>query len=67
MIVPRGNCKFVPKALNAQKAGAKLVIVMDNETHSEPFIMADNGEGNNYMIKGYKVKIPTIFVNHTDG
>jgi hypothetical protein len=43
MIVPRGNCKFVPKALNAQKAGAKLVIVMDNETHSEPFIMADNG------------------------
>ena len=30
MIIPRGNCKFVVKALNAQKAGAKLVIIMDN-------------------------------------
>lgn len=30
MIVPRGHCKFVPKALNAQKSGAKLVIIMDN-------------------------------------
>ncbi len=29
--------------------------------------MADNGEGKNYSIKGYKVKIPTIFVNHSDG
>lgn len=43
IIVPRGHCKFVPKALNAQKAGAKLVIIMDNETYSEPFIMADSG------------------------
>ena len=67
MIVPRGNCKFVPKALNAQKAGAKLVIVMDNETYSEPFIMADNGEGKYDANDGYKVKIPTVFVNHTDG
>ena len=30
MIVPRGHCKFVPKALNAQKSGAKLVIIMDS-------------------------------------
>lgn len=47
MIIPRGHCKFVPKALNAQKSGAKLVIIMDNETYSQPFIMADNGEGIN--------------------
>jgi hypothetical protein len=30
MIVPRGHCKFVPKAINAQRAGAKMVIIMDN-------------------------------------
>lgn len=30
MLIPRGNCKFVIKAINAQKAGAKLVIIMDN-------------------------------------
>lgn len=30
MVIPRGHCKFVPKALNAQKLGAKLVIIMDN-------------------------------------
>ncbi len=34
MIVPRGKCKFVHKALNAERAGAKMVIIMDNETHS---------------------------------
>lgn len=56
MIIPRGNCKFVPKALNAQKAGAKLAIIMDNETYSDPFIMADNGEGINLLMKDIKLR-----------
>jgi hypothetical protein len=34
MIVPRGHCKFVPKAINSQKSGAKMVIIMDNDTYS---------------------------------
>jgi glutaredoxin len=56
MIVPRGNCKFVPKALNAQKAGAKIVIIMDNETYSEQFTMADNGEGSLCLIQVIRLK-----------
>lgn len=31
MLVRRGTCKFTQKVLNAQKLGADMVIVYDNE------------------------------------
>lgn len=31
MLIPRGKCEFVTKALNAQKLGAQMVIIMDEQ------------------------------------
>lgn len=30
LLVPRGQCPFVTKAIHAQELGAKMVIIMDN-------------------------------------
>ena len=30
MLIPRGKCKFVTKALHAQALGAQMAIIMDN-------------------------------------
>jgi hypothetical protein len=33
MLIPRGDCEFVTKTLNAQKLGAQLAIIMDDKNH----------------------------------
>jgi hypothetical protein len=30
LLIPRGECAFVTKALHAQEMGAKMAIIMDN-------------------------------------
>lgn len=61
MIVERGNCTFVQKAINAQEAGAQMLIIVDNiKEMSESLILADDGNG-------YLVHIPTIFLSEDDG
>jgi hypothetical protein len=30
LLIPRGDCPFVTKALHAQEMGAKMAIIMDN-------------------------------------
>lgn len=37
-----------------------MAIIMDDKQHEQMVLMADNGYG-------YKVKIPTIFINHESG
>jgi len=46
MLIPRGQCEFVTKTLNAQKLGAQLAIIMDDAEHLNLVIMKDNGYGN---------------------
>ena len=45
MLIPRGECPFVDKALHAQEMGASMAIIMDNEQHERGVIMKDNGYG----------------------
>jgi hypothetical protein len=47
--------------------GAKMAIIMDNDTHQRGIIMKDNGYGMRIFYVGYKVKIPSIFINHNVG
>ena len=57
----RGQCSFVKKVLNGQKAGAKMVIIADNIVEdSSHIIMGDDGTGRN-------VHIPSIFINEFNG
>lgn len=56
MLIPRGACPFVTKAINAQKLGAHLVIIMDDEKHDGSIIMADNGYGTYMLTKDIKLR-----------
>jgi hypothetical protein len=46
MLIPRGDCEFVTKALNAQRLGAQLAVIMDDKIHDNLVIMVDNNYGN---------------------
>lgn len=60
-LIKRGTCKFTKKILNAQQKGAKLAIIYDNGTSTQPhIIMANDGHG-------HLIDIPGIFVSHADG
>lgn len=50
LLIPRGECEFVTKTLNAQKLGAQMAIIMDDQEHKNTIIMADNGYGNHLII-----------------
>ena len=62
ILVDRGGCQFVLKALNIQKFGASYAIVADDKEGEDPnhLLMADNG-------KGMSVKIPTFLISKKDG
>jgi hypothetical protein len=58
MLIPRGKCEFVTKTLNAQKLGAQLAIIMDDQEHSNLVIMKDNGYGKFELMKVTKPTSP---------
>ncbi|WP_272150956.1 thrombospondin type 3 repeat-containing protein [Tenacibaculum aiptasiae] len=58
-IVRRGGCNFSLKALKVQQAGAKAIIVVNNED-TAPFNMAAGSDGPN-------VSIPSIMIGKNDG
>lgn len=58
MLIPRGKCEFVTKTLNAQKLGAQLAIIMDDQEHSNLVIMKDNGYGKFELMKATKLTSP---------
>lgn len=60
LLTTRGSCTFVTKAENAQKLGAKMVIITDNIIEKQKIIMADDG-------RGRLIHIPSLFINFTDG
>jgi len=59
-LVERGSCTFVHKVKNCQSAGAKGVIVYNNENSRKLPIMADDGTGDSVLI-------PSIIIAYKDG
>eukprot|EP00128_Syssomonas_multiformis_P000814 Colp12_sorted_trinity150504_noHs@25900 len=63
-LVERGGCSFVDKALNAQRAGARAVIVMNNVPNQKLIVMrAERGEEGWAM----RVNIAAVFISNEDG
>ena len=60
-LVTRGNCTFVQKVRNAEKAGASLVIVVDNQVENiTNVLMGDDGTGTG-------IRIPSMLVGKDSG
>lgn len=61
VLIKRGSCKFTKKILNAQRRGADMVIIYDNEVTKDPMVvMANDGHG-------HLIDIPSIFISNLDG
>lgn len=61
LILDRGNCSFVHKVRNAERGGAGLVVVVDNnEEDIENVIMGDDGTG-------IGIRIPSMLIGKNDG
>lgn len=60
LIAERGGCEFYTKALNAQYAGAKLLIVINNTDQLDFYPVA-------YDKKALEIKIPTLVIKKRDG
>jgi hypothetical protein len=58
ILVKRGGCKFTEKVINAQKLGADLIVIYDNETGILPsLIMKNDGHG-------HLSKIPSMLISN---
>jgi hypothetical protein len=72
-LVNRGHCSFVTKVRNAEKAGASLVVVVDDTVEDVTgVIMSDDGTGTGIRIPSLLIgkdsgKILEDFVMNNDG
>ena len=61
LLVDRGSCTFVTKVRNAERAGASLVVVIDNVYENiTNVIMGDDGTGTG-------IRIPSMLIGKEDG
>jgi len=60
VMVSRGSCSFVEKVRNAEAAGAKAVIVVDNTNEIYLPYMADDGTGGDIVT-------PSVLIHQEDG
>lgn len=62
IMVDRGQCHFVVKAVNVQKFGGVLALVVDNKELEDPgyIVMSDDGTGED-------ISIPTFMIAKYDG
>lgn len=61
MLIERGNCPFVRKVRNVERAGGKLAIVIDNTDEDiKNVVMVDDGNGNG-------IRIPSMLISRKDG
>ena len=61
LLVDRGECTFVTKVRNAERAGASLVVVIDNLYENiTNVIMGDDGTGTG-------IRIPSMLIGKDDG
>ena len=57
LLIERGDCTFVTKVRNVEKAGANVALIGDNKLEdSEIFIMSDDGSG-------HSINIPSFFID----
>ena len=59
-LIERGNCGFSIKVKNAQTAGARMAIVMDNKVDSPLLRMGGDADS-------VGLRIPSIFISQKDG
>lgn len=59
-VVDRGTCNFTDKVLNAQKAGATAVVVINNETSNPDFFFSMGGSNS-------RIKIPSVMASYNSG
>jgi hypothetical protein len=62
VMVDRGDCSFVQKARNVQKAGGHVALIINNEANVKPetVLMVDDGTGSDILI-------PAILISREDG
>ncbi len=62
VLVDRGGCSFVTKAVNVQELGGALALITNNRDDRRPedIIMIDDGSGANLVI-------PTVLISKSDG
>ena len=61
LIARRGSCSFVNKVRNAERAGASLLVVVDNQEEKvKNVIMGDDGTGTG-------IRIPSMLIGKSDG
>jgi len=61
ILVHRGNCSFVTKVRNVEKAGGHVALIIDNtEENINRIIMADDG-------RGRELTIPGVLISKKDG
>ena len=61
MLLDRGNCSFVTKVRNAERAGASLVVVIDDRQEDiKNVIMGDDGTGTG-------IRIPSMLIGKDSG
>ena len=57
ILIDRGNCTFVTKARNIEKAGANVALIGDNiAEHSENKVMSDDGSGHSINIPAFLLR-----------
>jgi len=60
VLLERGNCSFVTKVRNVERAGANIALIADNKTESsEVFIMSDDGSGHSINIPSFMIRKST--------
>ena len=60
ILLDRGNCSFVTKVRNVERAGANVALIGDNKVEdSEVFIMSDDGSGHSVNIPSFLVRKST--------
>lgn len=61
-LVDRGNCHFVTKVRNVEKAGGSLAVIIDDSgtTDIKSIIMSDDGTGTG-------IRIPAMLISKKDG
>lgn len=61
IISRRGECSFVQKVRNAERAGGSMLVVVDNQVENVTnVIMGDDGTG-------MGIRIPAMLIGRTDG
>ncbi len=66
VVVDRGTCYFAQKAYNASAAGAKLIIIVNNN-QSNPNEIINMGAPSDGTVDLSAINVPSIMISYSDG